>query len=185
MRLELTGRHVDISPALRRLVERKIAKLERLLDHHALSAQVVLSREKLAYRAECTLHARGERFLHGVGQAATWEPALSRAAAKIEQQAQKVKGKWAGRIRSWRPVAAEEPQGAPSTPAPAPIPKVRMPRLLRTARQTVRTLAVSEAARLLEAAREEVVVFREAESGRVAVLYRSAAGELTLVETEA
>jgi len=183
MRLELTGRHVDISPALRRLVERKIAKLERLLDHRALSAQVVLSREKLAFRAECTLHARGERFLHGVGQAATWEPALARAAAKIEQQAQKVKGKWVGRIRSARPLAAEEPAG--SAAPRAPIPKIRMPRVLRTARQTVRTLPVSEAARLLDTARDEVVVFREEESGHVAVLYRSATGELTLVETEA
>jgi putative sigma-54 modulation protein len=185
MRLELTGRHVDISPALRRLVERKIAKLERLLDHRAISAQVVLSREKLAYRAECTLHARGERFLHGVGQAATWEPALTRAAAKIEQQAQKVKGKWAARIRAARPSDAEEAPTIASAPTPTAIPKARMPKLLRTARQTVRTLLVSEAARLLDAARDELVVFREAESGRVAVLYRSAAGELTLVETEA
>ena len=185
MRLELTGRHVDISPALRRLVERKIAKLERLLDHRALSAQVVLSREKLAFRAECTLHARGERFLHGVGEAATWEPALSRAAAKISQQAQKVKGKWAGRIRSARALSAEEPARSASAAAPAPIPKIRMPRLLRTARQTVRTLPVSEAARLLDTARGEVVVFREEQSGHLAVLYRSATGELTLVETEA
>ena len=185
MRLELTGRHVDISPALRRLVERKIAKLERLLDHRALSAQVVLSREKLAYRADCTLHARGERFLHGVGEAATWEPALTRAAAKIEQQAQKLKGKWASRIRSARPVAAEAAEASAPTSTPTPAPKIRMPRLLRTARQTVRTLQVSEAARLLDSASNDVVVFREAESGHVAVLYRSAAGELTLVETEA
>ena len=121
----------------------------------------------------------------GVGQAATWEPALSRAAAKIEQQAQKVKGKWVGRIRSARPLAAEEPAGPASATSPAPIPKIRMPRLLRTTRQTVRTLPVSEAARLLDTARDEVVVFREEVSGRVAVLYRSATGELTLVETEA
>ena len=30
MRLELTGRHVDITPALRKLVEGKLAKLERI-----------------------------------------------------------------------------------------------------------------------------------------------------------
>ena len=39
MRLELTGRHVDITPGLRRLVEGKLAKLERLLNDSAVSAQ--------------------------------------------------------------------------------------------------------------------------------------------------
>ena len=37
MRLELTGRHVDISPALRRLVDAKLARLERLLNDAAVS----------------------------------------------------------------------------------------------------------------------------------------------------
>mgnify|MGYP003694102225 CR=1 FL=1 len=32
MRLELTGRHVDITPALRRLVDTKLGKLERVLN---------------------------------------------------------------------------------------------------------------------------------------------------------
>lgn len=99
MRLELTGRHVDISPAIHRLVERKLAKLERLLDHRALSAQVVLTVGKRLRRADVTLHARGEKFLHGVTEATTWAAAVGGAMAKVEQQAQKVKGKWQGRTR--------------------------------------------------------------------------------------
>ena len=45
MRLELTGRHVDITPALRRLVDTKLGKLERLLNDRAVSAQAVLTLE--------------------------------------------------------------------------------------------------------------------------------------------
>ena len=67
MRLELTGRHVEIAPIVRRLVERKLARLDRMLNDSALSAQVVLSREKRIYRTDVSLHARGEKFLHGVG----------------------------------------------------------------------------------------------------------------------
>ena len=67
MRVELTGRHVDITPALRRLVDRKLARLERVLNDSALSAQVVLTDEKRGRRADVTLHARGEKFLHGDG----------------------------------------------------------------------------------------------------------------------
>jgi len=43
MRLALTGRHLDITPALRTLVDVKLAKLERLLSDSAVSAQAVLA----------------------------------------------------------------------------------------------------------------------------------------------
>jgi putative sigma-54 modulation protein len=94
MRLELTGRHVDITPTLRRLVEGKLGKLERLLNDSAVSAHAVLTREKHHRRADITLHARGEKFLHAVGDRTNWESSIADAIAKIAHQAQKVKGKW-------------------------------------------------------------------------------------------
>ena len=99
MRLELTGRHVDITPASGASSTPSSAKLERLLNDSAVSAQVVLTREKHRHRADITLHARGEKFLHGVGDADSWEPSLTPAIDKIAQQAQKVKGKWQERKR--------------------------------------------------------------------------------------
>lgn len=181
MRLELTGRKLDITPNLRRLVERKLAKLERLLAHRALSAQVVLSPGKRFLRADITLHARGEKFLHAVGEASEWDAALSQAAEKIEQQAQKVKGKWQDRKRrgTAAPVEVEtvEPE-APRQRTPA-----RMPRVLRTMRQVVRSLSVADAARRLDGAEEGVVVFRDDETDGLSVLYRNSSGELVLVVT--
>jgi putative sigma-54 modulation protein len=99
MRLELTGRHIEITPALRRLVDRKLAKLERLLNDRAVSAQAVLTKERYRHRADITLHARGEKFLHGVGTKATWATSLTEAVGKITHQAQKVKGKWRAQKR--------------------------------------------------------------------------------------
>src|SRR4051812_18982247 len=99
MRLELTGRHVEITPALRKLVDGKIKKLDRLLNARALSAQAVLTLEKNRCRADLTVHARGEKFLHGYGAAGTWETALGEAIDKLSQQAKKVKGKLEGRKR--------------------------------------------------------------------------------------
>ena len=99
MRLDLTGRHVDITPALRRLVDRKLAKLERLLNNRALSAQAVLIRERYRHRTDITLHARGEQLFHGVGSKATWATSLTEAVAKIAHQAGKVKGKRQARKR--------------------------------------------------------------------------------------
>src|SRR5438270_13758577 len=102
MRLELTGRHIEITPVLRRLVDTKLRKLERLLNDSAVSAQAVLTRQKHRLLAEITLHARGEKFLHGVGDSATWETSIGNAIDKLAQQAHKVKGKWQARKRGRR-----------------------------------------------------------------------------------
>jgi len=99
MRLELTGRHIEITPALRKLVDAKIRRLDRLLNSRALSAQAVLTLEKNRHRADVTLHARGETFLHGYGASASWETSVGQAIDKLTQQAQKVKGKLQARKR--------------------------------------------------------------------------------------
>src|SRR6266536_2647665 len=99
MRLELRGRHVDLTPALRELIDSKLAKLERYLSERAISTQIILTREKERRRVDITLHARGERFLHGVGDAVVWETSLGEAVEKIVQQAQKIKGKFEARKR--------------------------------------------------------------------------------------
>jgi len=189
MRLELTGRHTDITPALRRLVDTKLAKLERLLNDSAVSAQAVLTREKHVRRADITVHARGEKFLHGVGNSASWEGSVCEAVDKIAQQAQKVKGKWQERKRrgavKGTEIAGEQPQGAAVQPAAAAAARraVRMPRILRASRQTIKAMSVADAAREIDGG-SGIVVFRDAETAGIAVLYRTPAGELTLVETE-
>jgi putative sigma-54 modulation protein len=195
MRLELTGRHVEITPALRRLVASKLAKLERLLNHRAVSARVVLTREKNGYRADVTLHARGEKFLHGTAKTASWEASLGEVTDKLSEQAQKVKTKWQDRTRrapKGAIVAAAENAGDEKllktveklARHPRAI-RARMPRILRMARQAVKPMSVADAAREVEANGDGVVVFRDTDTQVVSVLYRGANGELTLVETEA
>ena len=187
MRLELTGRHVDITPNLRRLVDTKLAKLERLLNDSAVSAQAVLTLEKHRRRADITVHARGEKFFHGVGNSATWEVSIGEAVDKIAQQAQKVKGKWQERKRRGRR-AAGAPDTAviePAAPPPAVSPvRPRMPRVLRASRQAIKAMSVADAAREVDVIGDGIVVFRDAETAAISVLYRKRNGELTLVETE-
>ena len=194
MRLELTGRHVDITPALRRLVDRKLARLERLLNDSALSAQVVLALERHARRVDVTLHARGEKFLHGEGASPNWEASLSRAIDKIAQQAQKVKGKWETRKRrpaGRKPTARLAPpqKGSRAADREAEITgspegsRPRMPRVMRMARQPIKPMSVADAAREADANGEGVVIFRDIETSAITVVFRSGNGELTLVET--
>jgi len=192
MRLELTGRHVDITPSLKRLLDTKLSKLERLLNDRAVSAQAVLTREKHRHRADITLHARGEKFLHGVGNGTSWEASLTQLFARLTQQAQRMKGKFQERKRRGAakrmPIATElrEPAAAKAaTPVKPAREPVRMPRILRATRQPVKPMSVADAAREIEAGGDGVVVFRDLETAAVSVLYRRNNGELTLVETEA
>ena len=99
MRVELTGRHVVISPGLRNLVTRKLTKIDRQLSHAGLSATVIVTKEKLKNVVEVTLHARGEHFLHAVAKAETWAAALTTVVDKVLHQAEKLKGKWLERKR--------------------------------------------------------------------------------------
>jgi putative sigma-54 modulation protein len=94
MRVELTGHQVEISPGLRQLVERKVTKVARVFNNAALSAGVVVKKEKVNNVVEITLHARGEQHLHAVGKAETWQSAMTRAIAKLLHQTEKVKGVW-------------------------------------------------------------------------------------------
>jgi putative sigma-54 modulation protein len=186
MRLELTGRHVDVTAAVKRLVSDKLSKLERVLNHRALSAQAVLSREKNQCRVDITLHARGERFLHGVGAGPTWEPAVTASIDKIGQQAKKLKGKWEARKRRDRGARVAIDQAEPTAVAPEAIAvrtRTRMPRILRAERAPIRSMSIADAARVVDSTGVPVI-FRESETAAISVLYKHD-GELTLVETEA
>ena len=94
MRLQLKGKRVDITPQLKKLVEARLARLERLLNNSLVSAQMVLSKEKSRFIAELTVHAKGDHIMHGTSGAARWSASLTAAVDKVIQQAGKVKGKW-------------------------------------------------------------------------------------------
>jgi len=59
MNLNLTGHHLDITPALRDYV---VAKLDRVTRHfdHVIDVNVVLSVDKLRHKVEVNLHTRGK-----------------------------------------------------------------------------------------------------------------------------
>ena len=191
MRLNLTGRHLDVTPALRRLVTTRVGKLERVLNDSAVSAQVVLARERHRHLTEITVHARGEQFLHAVGDAGSWETSLTDATEKLAQQAQKLKGKWQERKRrgvksaGFAAPGSVEPQPVATDVSLAPgRVRPRMPRTLRASRQAIKVMSVADAARALDGNRDGIVVFLDPESALINVLYRRVNGELTLVEIE-
>ena len=58
MQLSVTGHHVEITPALRAYVEKKLERIMRHFDH-VIDVHCVLTVEKLRQTAEATLHVSG------------------------------------------------------------------------------------------------------------------------------
>lgn len=59
MNINLTGRHLEITPAIREHVTSKLAKIKRHFDH-LIDINVVLSVDKLKQKAEATVHLSGK-----------------------------------------------------------------------------------------------------------------------------
>jgi putative sigma-54 modulation protein len=58
MQLSVTGHHIEVTPALRGYVEKKLERITRHFDR-VLDVHCVLTVEKLRQKAEATLHVSG------------------------------------------------------------------------------------------------------------------------------
>lgn len=201
MRLELTGRHVTITPGLRKAVDERMAHTLRMLNDSAVSAQVVLTKEKTRVHADVTVHARGENFLHGEATGRDVAMALGAACDKLDQQARKLKGKWNGRKRrgisaakagaaaprperGGRGFSAERGAGRGTT-AGAGESAAPGARIIRMRRYAVKPMTVEDAAAEIGDGNDAVIVFRNSTSDAVTVLFRRPDGNLGLIEPEA
>ena len=177
MRLTLTGRQVDITAGLRRLVEKKLARLDRVLNTKAVSGQVELSLEKFRHVAEITVHARGGHLLQGRAVTTSWGESLADAADRIAQQATTLKGKWETRKRAARPA-----RRTPAAETAAPLPAAQARRIVRAKRYAVKPMSLDEAAAAVGPAPDAFVVFRNEVTDGVSVMFRRRDGDLGLIE---
>jgi putative sigma-54 modulation protein len=194
MRLELTARHFTIPASVRKLAEQRIDRVLRPLNASAVSAQVVVTREKTRFHAEVTLHARGEHFMHGDATGRDAATALGAAIDKVERQVKKLKSKWTeGKRQGVSPAKAASATPRPERGARAfgtgleqrePADGSQM-RIIRARRYAVKPMSVDEAAMEVADGRDAFLVFRNSSTEEINVLFRRADGNLGLIEPEA
>ena len=94
MNLNLTGNHLDVTPALRDYV---VAKLDRITRHfdHVIDVNVVLAVDKLQHKAEVNLHASG-KDIHVEAIEADMYAAIDMLIDKLDRQVVKHKEKLTG-----------------------------------------------------------------------------------------
>jgi putative sigma-54 modulation protein len=91
MNLNISGHHLDLTPALKSYVSEKLKRVERHFDH-LIDATVILSVDKLQHKAEATLHARGAN-LHAQAVDGDMYAAIDNLMDKLDQQTRRFKEK--------------------------------------------------------------------------------------------
>ncbi len=178
MEFEYTGRHVEVTPALRTHVEDHFQKLEHIFNDTTARAHVIMEVEKNRQIGEVLVHWR-EHTLTATDTNADMYLALTRAIAKIEKQALKLKKKIIDRKQNAKRASAvaPEPDGRPPVEA-----SPSSPRIVNARRYAVKPMTAEEAALRLSEEDDQFLVFRDADTNRVGVLYKRKDGNYGLIE---
>ncbi|MGP1614433.1 MAG: ribosome hibernation-promoting factor, HPF/YfiA family [Pollutimonas bauzanensis] len=91
MNLSITGRHLEVTPAIREYVMNKLARVSRHFDN-VIDTQAILSIERLKHTAEITMRLRG-KDIHCAATDENLYAAIDLLADKIDRQVIKYKSK--------------------------------------------------------------------------------------------
>jgi putative sigma-54 modulation protein len=184
VRTIVKGKNLDVHPEDRRYAERKMERLERILDERT-DALVEFSLERHrsfedSHIVEATLVVDGKP-LRGVSHGATHRAALDTLVDKLERRSVALKEKPRQRTRPSRSAAAGEGAGAPSRGSdegadetPAAIVKIK--------RFAIEPMFEEDAVARMQELGHQFFIFVNAENERLCVVYRRRDGDYGVIE---
>ncbi|HEV8336040.1 MAG TPA: ribosome-associated translation inhibitor RaiA [Candidatus Polarisedimenticolia bacterium] len=177
MRIHMTGRQIEVTQALKQAAEARLSRLEKYLDGGS-EAHVILTVEKRRHRVEIVVHDR-HATLSAVGETKDMYTSLSLVGDRLERQAKKHREKIKGeRKRDGKRTSPRRLQ----TPAPE---SADGPQVIRVSVRPVKPMSIEEALLQVRGTEKEFLVFRNASSRQISVLYRRKDGNYGLIEPEA
>jgi putative sigma-54 modulation protein len=201
MNVEYTGRHCEVTPAVRQEVETGLGKIRKILGDR-FEAKAILAVEKHRHKAEITINPRNGPLV-GLAQAKDMLTAVSGALDHLEKQAVKYKTKWQSKKRSARkseevkkwnghfPAQEEVHTKVGLTGKTAvPVAVHRYPPVARTTEVhlvrsdeavAMRPMTLEEAIKEVHFRDRDVFVFRDPK-GKVMILHRTRDGKMELIE---
>ena len=179
MKTIVRGKNVEVPDRVRAYAERKLRRLERMLDDRS-DAIVELSNETHrsasdAHIAEVTLVIDGQTLRsHAVGS--SYQAALDEVVDKVERQAVDYREK--PRLRA-RPIEEQQllRKIADGTPGPA-----RERRIVKTKRFAIEPMFEEDARSRMEELGHHFFVYVSAETEQVAILYKRDDGDYGVIE---
>ena len=178
MKITYTGRQVELAPAQLKKLEARFAKVGKLLDgRREFEAHVILSLERHLHHAEVTINYYHHQ-LAGMGSNSDLFTAIHSAVEKLEKQIVKTRTKWRDTKRTPRKTVAA---AVTARPEPEAEPENER-RVYRVNHRPARKPMTLDEALLEMDKNRDYLVYRDAESDRLAVLVRRRDGHFDLVE---
>ncbi len=179
MVLQITGQNMELTPAVRRYVERKMGKLNRHLPN-IIESIVEISEEKTKspqqrYLVRVTIDTSTNR-LHGEERGQDPLTAIDKATEVMNRQIEHYKGKLYDKGRG-----SSLARGQPSEEAEAPPPSGQVVKVKRFA---IKPMSMSEAVDQMELLEHDFFLFLNADTEEVNLLYRRRDGNYGLIEPE-
>jgi putative sigma-54 modulation protein len=176
MKIEYTGRNFTLSPAIKKHTTEHLSRIEDVLNG-AVKAHVILSVEKHhRHLAEVIINWH-DRALTSTADTTDMYTSVARAVDRLRRQALKVKGKIIDRKHHALATSAVAPSPTPPVQPTAPA-----PRIIRSRRYSVKPMTPEEAVLRVSEAPEQFLVFRDAETDRIGVVYKRKDGNYGLIE---
>jgi putative sigma-54 modulation protein len=177
MRFEFTGRHIEVTPALRAHVEEQFKKLDHIFNGTNARAHVIMEVQKSRQIGEVVVNWR-DHTLTAKDANSDMYLALTRAITKLEKQALKLKKKVITRKKhTTKRIASIAP-----TPGGEVSPSPNGPRIVNARRYTVKPMTPEEAAMRLMDQQDQFLVFRDSETNSIGVIYKRKDGNFGLIE---
>ena len=92
MNIEFTGRHIEVTPAIKSHVEDQFEKIRHLFDGKPVKAHVIIEVERGMHRSEVVMNWRNEVITAETSVSDMYQ-SLSQTIEKIEKRARKLKDK--------------------------------------------------------------------------------------------
>ncbi len=171
MRINVTFRQMETSNTLKEYVEQKMKKLQKYSDG-PIKVNVVLSVEKFRHAAEVVISGDGIRATAKEVQDDI-RPAIDLVSDKIEKQLKKYREKLLSKRNA-------TPEQSKETATPE-LDEIDV-RVIRTEKMDSKPMSLEEAVEQFTLSSKNFLVFRNAETDDINVLYWHKDGELGLIE---
>jgi putative sigma-54 modulation protein len=189
MQTEITGRNYDVTPAIRDLITKKLAKVgERLFDD-VIDIRVVLDVQK--YRNICEIIIVGkEHDVKSVQESDdSMQDAINAALDHVKRQAQKNRKKIRDHHRNGRVKSASAAitEWAVQVLEPGRFRETddqSQRRIIKTSNLPIRPMSIEHAALMLDDSKNEFIVFRDVDTDKVSVMYKRKDQNLGLIAPE-
>lgn len=175
MKFEYTGRHIEVTPALKAHVEEHFARVDHLFDGKPSKAHVIIEVERGRHRAEIVLNWRREVLTATTTNSDMYQ-SLAQTVAKLEKQALKIKSKITDKNHKKDKSAIASPRVEEAPAAP------RKGRIINARRYAIKPMSDEEAVMMLNDSADSFLVFRNAEDQRVSVIYKRKDGNYGLIQ---